>query len=220
MTRRTFLYLSSLIIPMLLWAALGFAAEPKDEPEKRDVRSEAFSRIAAAATALRTISSGFTQEKYSSMLKDPLVSSGRFAYEKPDRLYWEITKPSPAGFVVRGTRAKRWEGDVNKAETFDVQKEPVAKAIVEQVFAWARADFPWLEKRYRITVAEDRPTALKLNPLSSQEKKYVSHLIIAFSKDWSHVRSVEIHEKGGDYVRIKFSHILLDEPLPHDLFNP
>ena len=95
----------------------------------------------------------------------------------------------------------------------------MAKAIVEQVFAWARADFPWLEKRYRITVTEDRPTSLKLNPLSSQEKKYVSHLIIAFSRDWSRVVSVDIHEKGGDYVRIKFSHTLLDEPSRNDLFD-
>ena len=220
MTNRACLYLFSLMIFLFLCAPFGFSEETGNEQGLQDSKAEAFFHIAGAAETLKTISSDFIQEKHVSMLKEPLISSGRFVYEKPDRLYWEIIKPSPAGFVVRGGKARRWEGDPHKAETFDVQREPVARAIVEQVSAWARADFPWLEKRYRITITEDRPTSLKLLPLSSQEKKYVSHLIIAFSGDWSHVISVEIHEKGGDYVRIKFSHTLLDQPSRKDLFEP
>ncbi|HEY3278493.1 MAG TPA: outer membrane lipoprotein carrier protein LolA [Syntrophorhabdaceae bacterium] len=220
MITRPYRYLSSLITLLVLCLAFGSMTETQAEEERQDLRSEAFSRIAAAAASFRTISSDFVQEKHSSMLKDPLLSSGRFVYEKPDRLYWEIVKPSPAGFVVTGVKARRWEGDARKTETFDVRKEPVARAIVEQVFAWSRADFAWLEKRYRITVTEDRPTALRLTPLSSQEKKYISHLIITFSRDWSHVSSVDISEKGGDYVRIRFFHTLLDEPLPGNLFTP
>ena len=112
MINRTCLYLFSLMV-----FSCSFA-HPSDFRRKQgmirrdgSMRSEAFSHIAAAVAGLQTISSDFTQEKHVSMLKDPLVSSGRFVYEKPDRLYWEITKPSPAGFVVRGGKARRWEGD-------------------------------------------------------------------------------------------------------------
>lgn len=199
--------------------SFGLSAETEEPPEKRDPRSEALKHIAASAASLRTVSADFTQERYLSMLKEPLVSTGRFAYEKPDRLYWEVIKPSPSGFFVNGDKAKRWGGDRRAMESFDVQKEPLARAIVEQVSAWARADFSWLEKRYRISVTESAPMVLKLYPLASQEKKYIGRLLIVFSEDWSHVVSVEIYEKGGDRTRILFRGAILNEPVPQDLFT-
>ncbi len=193
----------------------------KAEQRTQDPRPLAFAHIAIAASAMETVSSDFTQERFASMLKDPLVSSGRFAYEKPDRLYWEVVKPSASGFVVKGGKARRWDGDSHdRTEAFDLEKEPVMRAIVEQVFAWVRGDFPWLEKRYKITTKEGMPTVLKLLPLLSQEKKYVAYLNITFSKDWAYVSSVEIHEKSGDYTRISFLNTAINEPLPKGLFAP
>lgn len=211
--------LLAILILFPFYSLPGITAETKLEYEPMDTKSSSFANIAVAALALRTISCDFLQEKHLSMLKNPLLSSGWFAYEKPDHLYWKFIRPSPAGFVVNGDKAKRWGNDPRLSQVFEIEKDPIAKAIIEQVFAWVRADFPWLEKRYKITVTEDTPTLLKLVPLSSQEKKYVSHLYIAFTEDWVHVKLVEIHEKGGDYTRITFSNISLNRPLPKDIFK-
>lgn len=195
------------------------AAEIKSEPKAREIKSQIFTLIATGASTVQTLSSDFSQEKHLSMLKEPLISLGKFAYEKPDRLYWEMVKPFPAGFIVRGGQARRWGSDPRVTETIEVDQDPMIKAIVEQVFAWARADFPWLEKRYRITVMEETSFLLKLIPLSSREKKFLAHITIAFSEDWTHVRSLEIHEKGGDFTRIRFLKPLLNPSLPKDLFE-
>jgi outer membrane lipoprotein-sorting protein len=219
MNRKVFGVISASIFLVLFFAFSGHGAEMKIGLESRDMKSRVFARITETASALETISSDFTQERYTSMLKEPLISMGRFIYEKPDRLYWEINKPSPTGFTVSGGKARRWEGSPSEAETFRVDKEPVIKAIVEQVFAWSRADFPWLEKRYIITVMEDTKTLLKLIPRSTQEKKYLTHLYIAFSGNWDHVSSVEVHEKGGDYTRIIFLGTLINKPLPKSIFE-
>ena len=208
-----------LAIACLLGFSLGARAQTGEIQERKDPRSQAFAHIAASAASLKTISADFTQEKLSFMLREPIVSTGRFVYEKPDRLYWETGKPSLSGFVVNGDKARRWGSDRRAAETFDVQKEPLVNAIVEQVSAWARADFQWLEKRYRISVTGAAPTALKLYPLSSQEKKYIARLVITFSEDWSHVRSVHIYEKEGDQTRITFKNVILNEPVSGDLFS-
>ncbi|MDR2018071.1 MAG: outer membrane lipoprotein carrier protein LolA [Syntrophobacterales bacterium] len=218
MIRNAYLRVLSFIFLSFLCAGLCLAAEAMDEQRPKDTRSAVFERIAAQAAALETISSDFIQEQHVSMLKESIVSSGRFAYERPDRIYWEVIKPSPSGFAVMGDKARRWEGDLGKSEMFDVQKVPVVRAIVEQVFAWARADFQWLEKRYRIVVTERDQTSLKLFPLSSQEKKFISHLNIVFSGDWSHVAAVDIHDKSGDHILITFSRTSLNEPLHKDLF--
>jgi len=38
--------------------------------------------------------------------------------------------------------------------------------------------------------------------------------MVRFSKNWSQLNSVEIHEKGGDFTRIIFVNTILNQPLP------
>jgi outer membrane lipoprotein-sorting protein len=216
---KKFFSLFLVLFPLLYCISSNLAAEIKPEPKAKENKSKIFTLIAEGASTVQTLSSDFSQERVLSLLKEPLISSGRFAYEKPDRLYWEIVKPSPMGFVVQGNKAKRWSGGSGATETVDIEQEPMIKAIVEQVFAWARADFTWLEKRYRITVREESPYSLKLIPLSFQEKKFLAYITIVFSEDWTHVRSVELHEKGGDLTRLQYINTLLNPSLPKDLFD-
>lgn len=203
----------------LCWLPSDPSAEIKTEPKTNDLKSQVFTHIAAGVSTVQTISSDFSQERHLSMMKEPLISTGKFAYEKPDHIYWEIVKPSPAGFVVQGDKAKRWGSDPRISETVEIDQVPMVRAIVDQVLAWTRADFPRLEKRYRIMVTEETPYLLKLIPLSSQEKRFLTHITITFSEDWTYVRYVELHEKGGDFTRIRFLKPLLNSSLPKDLFE-
>jgi outer membrane lipoprotein-sorting protein len=203
---------------LLCWADPDPVAEIKSEQKSRENKTQIFALISAGASRVQTLSSDFSQEKHLAMLKEPLISLGKFAYEKPDRLYWEIGKPSPMGFVVQGDQVRRWSGDSGGTESLEVNQDPMIRAIVEQVLAWTRADFPWLEKRYRITVMEETPHSLKLIPLSAREKKFLAYTTITFSEDWTHVRSVALHEKGGDFTRLRFLNTLLNPSLPKDFF--
>jgi outer membrane lipoprotein-sorting protein len=210
----------SLVFSLLLFISpLNRAAETKPEAKPKDNKFKIFAQIAEGASTVRSLSSDFIQERVLSMLKEPLISTGKFAFEKPDLLYWEVLKPSPMRFVVQGEKARRWSGDSKVPEVLEIEQEPMIKAIVEQVFGWARADFNWLEKRYRITVNQESPYALKLVPLSFQEKKFLSYITIVFSEDWTHVRSVELHEKSGDLTRLRFMNTLLNPALPKDFFE-
>jgi outer membrane lipoprotein-sorting protein len=213
MVRTIFLFIGTIIL-LFSSALYGDKTVMNNSDKVQDTKSLAFTTIGSASKNLQTILSDFIQEKHLAMLKDPLISSGRFGYEKPDTLYWEITKPAQAGFAVKGLKARRWSNDPNSSQAFDIEREPLVKAIAEQIFAWARADFSWLEKRYRIIIAEETPGEIRLIPLSSHEKKYVSYLLVIFSNNLSQLSSVEIHEKGGDFTRIKFINTLLNQPLP------
>ena len=68
------------------------------------------------------------------MLKEPVVSTGRFYYEKPDKLRWEFISPDPSGFLVNGKLAKQWKGKNNPPEAFDLQQNQVIRA-------YRRSDF-------------------------------------------------------------------------------
>lgn len=217
MIRNTFSFLVLLIVLSFIHAISGSVPASAQGTPVNDAKSEAFARISSVSKELRTLSSDFTQERHVSVLKDPLLSTGRFGYRKPGFLYWETTKPAQSGFMVTDGKARRWNKDRKNSQTFDMEKEPIIRTVVEQVFAWTRADFPWLEKRYAVTVAHETPTALRLTPLSPHEKKHISYLVVRFAEDWSQLDCVEIHEKGGDFTRMVFSNTVLNQPLPGDL---
>ena len=86
---------------------------PSKPPQVSD--GDVFSRISLSVKKVQTMSSAFEQERHTAMLKDAMISSGRFFFAKPDKIRWETIDPSPAGFSVNGQEAKRWQGTSGSA---------------------------------------------------------------------------------------------------------
>ena len=185
-----------------------------DQPADLDAVLAGLSR---AAAGIRTLSSDFVQEKYLAIFKDALVSKGRFYYQKPDRLRWELQSPLVSGFALNGDRGRRWHGKDGKSESFDIRNDPVMKVVAEQLLAWARPDFPWLRAHYRMSLLGTAPVTLRLEPLF-ETGGMIDHLLIVFAADGSHVARVEIHDQDGDYTRLNFTHTVVNAQLAPDLF--
>ncbi len=171
----------------------------------------------AAAHAITTMSSSFTQEKYLSVFSETLKSSGRFYYQRPDKLRWELLEPVASGFVLRGHKGRRWQARIPGSEPFDLDSDPAMAFIAEQLFAWARLDIDWLQQRYLISIDCEQPLALSLRP--RRKDGFLERLQIVFAADNSHVQRVEVHEKDGDYTRIIFSATRINQPIDAALFK-
>ena len=193
--------------------------EPADQGPAATGRAGAFARISKTVSGVKTIAGSFRQERRLAMLTRPVVSTGRFYCEKPDRLRWELLSPEPSGFVVNGELAKQWKGKEGPSGAFEAKQNPLIRLIVEQIFAWATADLKWLEQRYGINVVQEDPIILKLVPRSSKEKKYIDHLRISFEPGTNYVHIVNILEKGGDSTRIEFFDIIVNSQLQQGLFD-
>lgn len=177
-----------------------------------------FSSLERTAGGVTTLSSDFVQEKHLSMFKTVLNSKGRFYFAKPDRLRWELTAPVASGFVLKGDKGRRWHERTGRTESFQISQEPVMKLVSDQLFAWARADFGWLKSEYRISVLSPSPAALRLEPRSAATAGFLHYLLITFSADGRFVKSVEVHEKDGDFTRIRFVNTAVNKTLPADTF--
>ena len=191
--------------------------EPPKEPLKG--KAKAFANIEKTVSTIHAVTSEFRQERRLAMLKEPVISTGRFYYEKPDKLRWEFLSPDPSGFLVNGKIAKQWKGKNNPPEAFDLQQNPVIRLIVDQLMAWTKADFAWIEQRYVITIAKEDPIMLKLVPRSSKEKKYIDRILISFEADTHYTNAVNIIEKGGDSTHIGFSNMIINSLPPKELFE-
>ena len=203
---------------ILLMPSMAFCQETGETANPAIEKAGIFSRIKQAASTVRTLAGEFTQEKHLEMLENAPVSKGRFFFQNPDRLRWEVYEPAAMGFIVDGDKGKRWKGQSGPRQSFDLKKEPVIRIITDQVFAWARADFERLETGYDITILEENPVTLKLVPLSAAEKKYLDFIRLVFSPEEDYVSAIEIHEAGGDYTRISFIDMAVNMPLQEDTF--
>ena len=207
------------IVLFCVMPGVGLSGQVQIDTKEFADNGRIFSQIADSASRVKTLSSDFIQEKHLSMLENVLIAKGRFYYKRNDRLRWELNEPIISGFSVNGRKAKRWDGKSGKTQLFEVREVPFIEVFADQVFAWTKADFKGLQKRYRIEVLAQTPADLKLFPIFSQEKKYLDHLRIVFAADAGYVNAVEVHEPDGDFTRIRFLNTRINEPLQDSLFN-
>lgn len=203
----------------LALAAAGPAFPAQGEPEPAGIPAPLLRRMEQAASGVSTLASDFVQEKHLGIFKTVVTSRGRFHYQKPDRLRWELREPFASGFALNGSRGRRWHQRTGRTESFDVRQDPIMKAVSDQIFAWANADFAGLGREYRIRILSENPVSLRLEPLSAAMAASLGHLQITFSPDGKYVRAVEIHEKDGDFTRIRFVDTVVNPPLGPDLFR-
>lgn len=174
--------------------------------------------LRTSAAGIESLSSDFVQEKHLEMFQETLVSRGRFYFARPDRLRWETTEPVASGFLLNGGTGKRWHARAGAAVPFDISREPGMRLVAEQLLAWARIDIAWLLQQYSLTLVSEQPVTLKLEPLQADAAQFLDYLRISFDSGRHYVETVEVHEPGGDYTRIRFTGTELNPALDPELF--
>lgn len=201
--------------PLAVAAALALSLLAA-APSAAATTEEVLARLARAAAAVETLQARIVQEKHLEMFQDTVVSKGRLAYRRPDRLRWELTEPVATGFVVDGSSGRRWHGLTGKTEPFDLAHDPMMKVVAGELLGWARADFGAMQREFKIAVASEAPITLQLVPLAASA--FVSKVTMVFSASGDHVESVTVEEQGGDRTVIRFTDVEVNRPLPDGLF--
>ncbi|MBI5592097.1 MAG: outer membrane lipoprotein carrier protein LolA [Deltaproteobacteria bacterium] len=192
------------------------AEEPGSKPKVSE--GDVFSRISISVKNVHTMTSAFEQERRTAMLKDAMISKGRFFFAKPDKIRWETTDPVSAGFSVNGQEARRWQGTSEPPEKIVLSEAPFLQVLIQQIVAWTSADFTSLKERYDLKVISEDPVTLGLVPLMAGERDYVGQVTLVFSPDLTYVTSVKIQEKKGDEVIIRFFNAVINEPIAEERF--
>jgi outer membrane lipoprotein-sorting protein len=205
--------MKSLFIAILLLLGLVPAAGAAPETAVDNMLAQ----LKQASADVQSLQSDFVQEKHLAIFRESLKSEGTFHFIRPDRLRWEVLTPARTGFVLRAGEGRRWHERTGRSEPFSVDRDPVMKIVAEQLFAWAGGDFDRLRRQYAISLVTASPVTLRLAPLAAD--RFLDHLQVTFAADRRHVAIVELHERGGDFTRIRFRNAQVNAPLPEDLFR-
>lgn len=179
-------------------------------------KNKLITEIRDKSSALKSLSSDFTQTKKLSLFKQPIIFQGKLALTRPDKLRWEFTDPLPSVLIFNGNSGMRCtEG--HAPATFNLQSDPVMQMVAEQLWIWLEGDYTKLEKDYLI--AQTGISTLRITPLAEQTATIIEAITLIFDETSRQPNSVTIAEPAGDITIIDFSEHDLEPLLPDELFT-
>lgn len=198
-------------------ACVILAARPGLAEPGQELRA-ALDKLQRASLEVRTVSAAFVQEKRLAVFDETLVSKGRLALKKPDKLRWEHLTPGRSGFSLNAGKIKRWNEFSGQIESQGGGQDAALKVVAEQLLAWGKVDVERLQAGFEFSLVSPDPVTLRLVPKPEPLRKLIEYIQIEFSADGRYAQSVELREKDGDFTSIRYQDVELNKPLDDSLF--
>ena len=152
----------------------------------------------------QTIEANFIQEKHLSILSEKIITKGKFLFKKEKKLRWEYT--DPFYYLIILNNGTMFIKDEDKTSQIDIQNNKMFNEINSIIMGCVQGNLFNDEKKFLPSFFENGGSFLvKLKPLESMLKEYLSEIKIFFNKNDLIVTRIEMHEPSGDYTIIDFT---------------
>ncbi|PSR01514.1 MAG: hypothetical protein BRD50_08650 [Bacteroidetes bacterium SW_11_45_7] len=164
-----------------------------------------------------TIISNFEQHKQLEVMEDPIVTNGKFYFQKPGKLRWEYTDPFDYLIVINDDKVMI--EDKGNTSKFDMGNNKLFQQVNDLLVNLVRGEI-FSNNDYSAEFFTNESTyKVKLIPNSQDMKDYMQAIHIIFGKDRLQVQQVKMMENSSDFTRIVFSEKRLNDDIPEDLFD-
>jgi outer membrane lipoprotein-sorting protein len=204
------------LLSVLIWLSPSVRAEdaPKGEDAALMKRLES---IDARGAGMTDLSAKFTQEKFTALLKKPLVSSGTVKV-KGGKVRWDTEKPEPGVLFSDSKEIKLY---------YPAQKTVEVYPIDQRLSEFAASPLPRLETLRKLFSIEQVPLkdfgtegatdenqlALKLTPKDAALREHVDHVRVLLDVKAAHILKAETVDSDDDRTVITFSDVKLNAGL-------
>jgi outer membrane lipoprotein-sorting protein len=158
----------------------------------------------------------FTQSRYMSMFKKPLVSTGTIFFSYPDKIKFHYKTPFESIILLSEDSMERYRIEQGK-KVKQPSQEIVARSIAKEVTRYLGGNFSD-EFPYDVTVDSNKPRKFILIPTHSMAKAVFSSIELTFSEDSLYIEEIKLIEQTKDYIHIKHERPSF-ETLPDSLFG-
>jgi outer membrane lipoprotein-sorting protein len=174
-------------------------------------------KFAEATRKTQTIEASFIQEKSLSVLSEKIITKGRFLFKKEKKLRWEYTEPFH--YLIVLNNGTMFIQDEDKKSKIDIRNNKMFAEINYIIMGCVQGNLFNDEKKFLPSFFENRGSFLvKMKPLASNLKEYLSEIRIFFDKNDLLVTRLEMYEPSGDYTRIDFPGEKINTSIPDEKF--
>lgn len=153
------------------------------------------SRLMQLLAANSAAEVSFTEKKFSSLLSEPVVSSGKLIYRRPDTVEKNIDMPRKESY--------RFESDVLVVMRNGVEKriplssQPLLSAFAASLRGLLGGNLALLRNHYRLSLQGDEQSwRLDMAPVDEEIGRYVQR--ITASGRAGRIGQIEVRETSGD----------------------
>ncbi len=179
---------------------------------------EGFKKEMTDANAwIRTIQSEFLQVKHLSFLEEEVKSSGRFIFEKENRLRWEYG--SPFFYLIIFKNDSILIQDQKDTRTYDMNSSRMFIEINNIMMGLVNGDILQSDD-FSVEYLEQQDIyILELTPLNTDMKEFLSKIRLHLSRKNYTADEIFMIEPSGDYTHIRFFQKKLNEDIPPHSFD-
>jgi Outer membrane lipoprotein carrier protein LolA-like len=148
----------------------------------------------------------FTETRHSSLLKEPLVTTGELRFSPPDTLERRVRTPTAERYLIEGDRLTIERTGAGAPRTLSLASQPLLDNLVDTIRAMLRGDLPTLARMYRIEFAGGRDDwALTLLPSDPTMVEFVSTVRVTGHAGM--LDEMEVVEPNGDRTVTRFTRV-------------
>ena len=172
--------------------------------------------------AHQTVQATMVQLKTNKAFKQPQRSEGRFIVAPPRKLRWEYLKPFRTALVLNGDKVSMSYPDLNRKQTFDLNRDPSMKAVLETILFFLEAKPELVSERFSVTLAtaEADVARLTLIPKAEKARQLLARIVVDVDTKQGVLARIQLIEPDGDSSDIRFSDHRINEAVDEALLLP
>lgn len=206
-----------IVLSTAILAVMAAWTSPATEPTPIKADHELVLRMKAAAKSARTIQCTLTQEKHVHYLKEPVISPGTFAYERPGKFRWELNGAQPTTILtVDGNVRVKENGKEKVLGEVDRKIYAGINDMVMKIMDGEHTLDKGAKPSYYI---ENGDLLVIIAPSSARVGKRFKQMELRFRKSNLHLYEMVTMEGDGDRTVVKFDAPMLDKPVPTEVFT-
>jgi hypothetical protein len=137
----------------------------------------------------------YTERKYSSLLAEPIVSSGTLSYRRPDTVEKNMATPRSERFRIVGEDLIVVRNGAQ--QRFPLSSQPLLSAFAASLRGVLAGDAALLRSHYRLALeGEEQDWRLEMIPLEEDIGRYVERITV--SGRAGRIEQIEVREASGD----------------------
>jgi outer membrane lipoprotein-sorting protein len=166
---------------------------------------------------IQSVKAEFLQERHLQILKDPLVSEGRFFYLASGSLRWEYLSPLRSVMLQKGDNIRLYHFSEGAWKQDMAQAVEARRMVLAEMSQWLQGRFEE-SKIFNHVYSPDPPGRILLTPKEGINR-FILGIEIVLSDRPGVIDRVEIAEPGGSALRIVFRNVEINSNLPSEIFD-
>ena len=197
-----------LVLGALMVTAIGSATS---------VCSQDWAFLKESFRKIQSVKADFSQERHLQILKDPLISEGRFFYLASGSLRWEYLRPLRSVMLQRGDSIRLFHVSEGTWKQDMTQGVEARRMVLAEMSQWFQGRFE--ESRiFKHSYSQGPPARIFLTP-GEGVNKFILGIEIVLSDRPGVIDRVEITEPGDSATRIVFKNVEINIGLDSKVFD-